>query len=165
MATREELAGLFAHCDILPAFTSKGSGLTDLAGSNGSDRGRLAVSPVARALFIVLGSIFIGVGVLGIFLPLLPHTIFFLLAAACYSRGSERAHTWLISNRLFGRYLRNYSEHRGATPGTKLVTIVMLWVGLAISAWLIAPAALWVYAILVAVGLGVTAYVLRLRTL
>lgn len=133
-------------------------------GSNDSGRGRLAGSPVARALFIVLGSILVGVGVLGIFLPLLPHTIFFLLAAACYSRGSERAHTWLMSNRLFGRYLRNYSEHRGATPGTKIVTIVTLWVGLAISAWLIAPP-LWVYAILAAVGLGVTTYVLRLRTM
>ncbi len=117
-----------------------------------------------RWLYIALGSLLVGIGVLGVILPLLPHTIFFLLAAACYARGSERAHTWLMTNRFFGRYLRNYSEHRGATPGTKAVTIGMLWIGLAISAWLITPA-VWVYAILAAVGVGVTTYLLSLRTL
>ena len=117
-----------------------------------------------RWMFIALGSLLVAIGVLGVILPLLPHTIFFLLAAACYARGSERAHTWLMTNRLFGRYLRNYSEHRGATPATKAVTIAMLWIGLAISAWLITPEA-WIYAILAAVGVGVTTYVLRLRTL
>ena len=117
-----------------------------------------------RWLYIALGSLLVGIGVLGVFLPLLPHTIFFLLAAACYARGSERAHTWLMTNRFFGRYLRNYSEHRGATAGTKAVTIAMLWIGLAISAWLIPPQ-VWVYAILAAVGVGVTTYVLSLHTL
>lgn len=118
-----------------------------------------------RWMFIALGSLLVGVGVLGVILPLLPHTIFFLLAAACYARGSERAHTWLMTNRLFGRYLRNYSEQRGATPATKAVTIAMLWVGLAISAWLLAPSPLWLNAILATVGVGVTAYLLSLRTL
>ena len=118
-----------------------------------------------RALWIGLGTLFVAIGALGVVLPLLPHTIFFLLAAACYARGSERAHTWLMTNRFFGRYLRNYSEHRGATPGTKAVTIAMLWIGLALSAWLLAPSPVWLNAILAAVGVGVTAYVLSLRTL
>ncbi len=124
----------------------------------------MARSPVARFLFIALGSLLVGVGVLGVFLPLLPHTIFFLLAAACYARGSERAHRWLLTNRLFGRYLRNYRERQGATPGTKAVTIAMLWIGLGVSVWLITPP-VWLYALLAAVGAGVTIYVLRLRTL
>ena len=117
-----------------------------------------------RVLFIGLGSLFVAIGVLGVFLPLLPSTVFFLLAAACYARGSERAHNWLMTNRFFGRYLRNYSEHRGATLHTKIVTIAMLWAGLALSAYLVTPP-LWVYAILAAVGVGVTAHLLHLRTL
>ncbi len=117
-----------------------------------------------RVLFIALGSLLVAIGVLGVFLPLLPHTIFFLLAAACYARGSERAHRWLMTNRFFGRYLRNYSERRGATLGTKAATLVMLWAGLALSAYLITPP-VWIYAILAAVGVGVTAHLLRLRTL
>ncbi len=107
----------------------------------------------------------VAIGVLGVILPLLPHTIFFLLAAACYARGSERAYTWLMTNRLFGRYLRNYSERRGATLGTKIATIAMLWAGLAFSAWLLAPSPVWLNAILAAVGVGVTTYLLSLHTL
>ena len=117
-----------------------------------------------RALLIVLGSFFVAVGVLGIFLPLLPTTVFFLIAAACYARGSQRAHHWLMTNRLFGRYLRNYQEERGATLGTKIVTLASLWGGLALAAYLVSPP-LWGYAILAAIGLGVTAHLLRLSTI
>ena len=124
----------------------------------------MVASAPLRVLFIGLGSLFVAIGVLGVFLPLLPSTIFFLLAAACYARGSARAYTWLMTNRFFGRYLRNYSEHRGATLSTKIVTIAMLWAGLALSAYLITPP-MWVYAVLAAVGVGVTAHLLRLRTL
>ncbi len=124
----------------------------------------MVASAPMRVLFLGLGSLLVAIGVLGVFLPLLPSTIFFLLAAACYARSSERAHNWLMTNRFFGRYLRNYSEHRGATLSTKIGTIAMLWAGLALSAYLITPP-LWVYAILAAVGVGVTAHLLRLRTL
>ena len=124
----------------------------------------MVASAPMRVLFLGLGSLLVAIGVLGVFLPLLPSTIFFLLAAACYARSSERAHNWLMTNRFFGRYLRNYSEHRGATLSTKIGTIAMLWAGLALSAYLVTPP-LWVYAILAAVGVGVTAHLLRLRTL
>ena len=142
-----------------------GGQLTELAGSTEPARAPLAGSRAARALFIGLGTLFVAIGALGVVLPLLPHTVFFLLAAACYARGSERAHRWLMTNRLFGRYLRDYSERRGATPAVKAVTVAMLWGGLALSAWLLAPTPVWLYAILAAVGAGVSFYVLRLRTL
>ena len=138
--------------------------MTELAGSSEAGRPPVAASAPARALWVGLGSLLVAIGVLGVILPLLPHTIFFLLAAACYARGSERAYNWLMTNRLFGRYLRNYSERGGATPGTKAVTIATLWAGLALSAYLITPP-MWVYAILAAVGVGVTTHLLRLRTL
>jgi len=138
--------------------------LAELAGSSEAGRPPVATSASARALFIALGSVLVAIGILGVILPLLPHTIFFLLAAACYARGSERAYTWLMTNRLFGRYLRNYRERRGATLATKIVTIAMLWGGLALSAWLATPP-VWVYAILAAVGVGVPIYLVRLRTL
>ena len=124
----------------------------------------MVASAPLRVLFIGLGSLLVAIGVLGVFLPLLPSTIFFLLAAACSARGSEHAYTWLMPTRFFGQYLRTYSEHGGATLRTKIVTIAMLWAGLALSAYLITPP-MWVYAILAAVGVGVTAHLLRLRTL
>ncbi len=144
--------------------------MAELAGSRDTAKAAPTARPVAlRALLLALGSLFVVIGVLGVFLPLLPATVFFLLAAACYARGSERAHRWLMTNRFFGRYLRNYQEERGATAATKAVTIAALWIGLGVSAWLLGPPAwvypAWVYAVLAAVGAGVTAHLLRLRTL
>ncbi len=138
--------------------------MAELAGSPKAVKPPLAASAAMRALLIALGSLFVAIGVLGIFLPLLPATVFFLIAAACYARGSERAHHWLMTNRLFGRYLRNYQEERGATPAAKAVTIVALWAGLALSAWLIDPP-VWVYVLFAGIGVGVTTHLLRLRTL
>ncbi len=129
-----------------------------------SSPSRVVRSGPMRALYVALGALFVGIGVLGVVLPLLPHTVFFLLAAACFARGSERAHRWLMTNHFFGRYLRDYAERRGATVGVKAVTLVMLWGGLALSAWLIDPP-VWLYIVLAAVGVGVTTYVLRLATL
>ena len=144
--------------------------MAELAGSRDTAKAAPTARPAAlRALLLALGSLFVVIGVLGVFLPLLPATVFFLLAAACYARGSERAHRWLMTNRFFGRYLRNYQEERGATAATKAVTIVALWLGLGVSAWLLGPPAwvypAWVYAVLAVVGAGVTAHLLRLRTL
>ena len=73
-----------------------------------------------RALLMATGTLFVGIGVLGIFLPLLPTTVFLLIAAACYARSSDRAYEWLMTNRMFGRYLRNYHEERGATLRSKV---------------------------------------------
>ena len=74
-----------------------------------------------------------------------------------------------MTNRFFGRHLRDYREARGATALTKAVTIVALWAGLGVSAWLLGPPAwvypAWAHALLAAVGVGVTAHMLRLRTL
>ena len=117
-----------------------------------------------RALLIVAGSLFVGIGVIGIFLPLLPTTVFLLIAAACYARSSESAYRWLMTNRLFGRYLRNYHEERGATLSTKVVTIALLWIGIGAAAyWISAP--MWLNAVLAAIALGVTIHLARLKTL
>ncbi|MDA0351035.1 MAG: YbaN family protein [Chloroflexi bacterium] len=117
-----------------------------------------------RALLLGTGTLFVGIGVLGIFLPLLPTTVFLLIAAACYGRSSERAYRWLMTNRLFGRYLRNYQEERGATVRTKVVSIAFLWVGIGAAAyWIDAP--IWLAAVLAAIATGVTIHLVRLRTI
>ncbi len=140
--------------------------MTELADSSETVKPlRVPTAPwPVRALLIALGSFFVAVGMIGIFLPLLPTTVFFLIAAACYARGSQRAHRWLTTNRFFGRYLRHYQEEHGATLGTKIVTLTSLWGGLALAAYVVTPP-LWGYAILATIGLGVTMHLLRLRTL
>jgi uncharacterized membrane protein YbaN (DUF454 family) len=104
------------------------------------------------------------VGIVGIFLPLLPTTPFLLLAAACYVRSSKRFYHSLISNRLFGDYIRNYIERRGVPLRLKVSSLALLWVTIACSA-AFATDTLWVRIVLVVIAIGVTAHILSLRTL
>jgi uncharacterized membrane protein YbaN (DUF454 family) len=66
-----------------------------------------------RRLLIVAGTLFTGLGIIGIFVPILPTTPFLLLAAACFMRSSERFYHWLINNRILGAYVRDYMEGKG----------------------------------------------------
>ncbi len=80
-----------------------------------------------KPLYNVAGVIAVLLGILGIFLPLLPTTPFLLLASWCFARGSDRLHGWLLSHRVFGEYLRNFEAGRGIPLRAKIVATVMLW--------------------------------------
>lgn len=118
-----------------------------------------------RGLLILLGLVSVGLGVLGAFLPLLPTTPFLLLAAACFARSSVRLNRWLHGNRLFGEYLRRYRNGEGMPLRAKLITLVLLWASLTASAVYAVSAQHWpVWIFLVAVGIGVTLHILRIKT-
>ena len=86
-----------------------------------------------RRLLIVAGTLSTGLGIIGVFVPILPTTPFLLLAAACYMRSSERSYQWLINNRIFGAYVRNYIEGKGMPIRTKIFTILLLWLAIGLS--------------------------------
>lgn len=109
------------------------------------------------------GSACVALGVVGMFLPLLPTTPFLLLAAVCYARSSPRLHHWLLANRWFGAYIRNYREGRGMTRGHKTAVLLLLWLTIGSSAIFAIPL-WWVRTLLVGVGVGVTLHLLRIPT-
>ncbi|MGD8244806.1 MAG: YbaN family protein [Anaerolineae bacterium] len=117
-----------------------------------------------RWVLTAAGLVALGVGLLGVFIPLLPTTPFLLLAAGCWMRGSQRLHSWLLHNRWFGDYVRNYVEHRAVRPRARVVTLVLLWGVIGATAWL-AVASWWARALLGVVALGVTWHLLKLKTL
>lgn len=78
-----------------------------------------------RLLFLSLGWLFVGLGVLGAFLPLLPTTPFLLLAVACFTRSSPRLEAWLLNHPRFGPPLRNWRE-KGAIPRRAKVLAVSM---------------------------------------
>ena len=80
-----------------------------------------------RGVLIVAGTFFLGLGVLGIILPILPTTPFLLLSAACYSRGSNRFYKWLIGNRWFGKYISDYRSGKGIPIRAKIIAVITLW--------------------------------------
>lgn len=112
-----------------------------------------------RIIYITLGTICVGLGTIGIFVPLMPTTVFLLMAAFFYSRSSDRFHDWLLSNRLFGEYVRNYREGRGMTAKHKTRAVVMLWVTIGISMWFVPLLA--VRILLLVVAAGVSVFLLR----
>ena len=115
------------------------------------------------ALLIVLGTLCVALGVLGMFLPLLPTTPFLLLAAICYARSSERFYHWLMTNRWCGEYIRNYREGRGIPLKQKVLTILLLWLTIGSTAWL-AISQWWVRLILLVIAVGVTIHLVKIKT-
>lgn len=119
---------------------------------------------LVRWFFIILGSLLVGIGVLGIFLPLLPSTVFFLLAAGCYGKSSPGAYRWLTTNRWFGQHLRDYREERGATVAAKVYSVGSLWLGIGLTEYFFIEN-IWVRGTLLAVAVAVSIHLLALRTI
>jgi len=95
------------------------------------------VDRLKRGLFIAAGTICLGVGAVGIFVPLLPTTPLLLLSAACYFRGSKRMHSWMLNNKWFGTYIRSYREGKGISMRTKVSIAALLWIAVGYSAFLV----------------------------
>ncbi len=119
---------------------------------------------IVRVGLIISGTLFLGLGLLGLVLPILPTTPFLLLAAFCYSRSSKRFYDWLMSNRLFGSYLKNYKEGKGMPVKAKLFTISFLWVTITFSTFTVVTI-LAVQIILILVAVGVTVHLLKIKNL
>lgn len=76
-----------------------------------------------KVFFVVLGSISLALGVVGIVLPILPTVPFFLLTAFCYAKSSERLHSWFVGTKLYKKYIGSYLERKGMTLRAKLTLI------------------------------------------
>lgn len=114
-----------------------------------------------RVFFIIVGTLSLILGVIGIFLPLLPTVPFILLAAACFSRGSKRMHDWLIRMPFAGKVIDDYEKGRGVPRRAKLSALLMLWSGMSISAIAMKPAP-WVLVLLASIAVFATVIIVRL---
>ncbi|MBN1306736.1 MAG: YbaN family protein [Chitinispirillaceae bacterium] len=119
---------------------------------------------IRNGVLFFAGSICLALGLIGIFLPLLPTTPLLLLAAACYFRSSERLYRWLIHHRLFGLTIRGFRHFHAVSLRAKTVSVVLLWVCITLSV-LFAVRLLWARILLIAIAVAVSGYILGLRTL
>ena len=118
---------------------------------------------IIRLILVIAGAASIAFGLLGIFLPILPTTPFLLLAAACFARSSDRFYNWLLSNRLFGKYIMNYREGKGILLRYKIIALSALW-GLMLYSALFAVQNWWVRIILLGIAAGVTVHLCMIKT-
>lgn len=117
----------------------------------------------ARIALIVAGTFFVAIGFLGIFLPLLPTTPFLLLAATIYAKSSNKFYYWLLHNRWFGGYIKNYREGKGVARKIKIWTISILWITIITSIFAVEIFLVRIFLLLVAIAVSI--HILSIRTL
>jgi len=79
-----------------------------------------------RHLLFILGWLLFAVGFVGVFVPVLPTTVFMLLALWCFSRSSDRFHNWLYTHKHFGPPLQLWQEHRVIPLKAKYIAILFM---------------------------------------
>ena len=117
-----------------------------------------------KYLFVVLGSLSLVLGIIGVFLPVLPTTPFLLMAAALYFRSSERLYNWLMSHRHLGPYIKNFRENRAIPMRVKVVSVSMVWITLLYCTVFVAWV-WWMRLLFLSIAVGVTIHILHYRTL
>ncbi|MEL7601823.1 MAG: YbaN family protein [Bacillota bacterium] len=115
-----------------------------------------------KLILTVSGFLSLALGAVGIFLPLLPTTPFVLLAAGCFSAANPRLYRWLLNTRHFGAFIKNYRGGAGVPRAVKRDSLLFLWGTLSLSALLFRRPLVW--GVLSAVGIGVTAHILLMKT-
>ena len=115
-----------------------------------------------RYLYILLGTFSLVMGIIGIFLPVLPTTPLLLLTAFCYYRGSERMYNWLMSHPRLGTYIRNFREHRVIPRKVKAYILTLLWTSLLFCAYILHP--IWLKCLMIAIAIGVTWHILSYKS-
>jgi uncharacterized membrane protein YbaN (DUF454 family) len=122
----------------------------------------MAVMNVKRALLLSMGFLSLGVGIVGIALPVLPTTPFLLLSAFCFSGSSKRLHNLLLKSKWLASYIENYTSKTGVPKTVKMQSLIFLWATLTASMLIFQKDYLFV--LLPLVGAGVTMHILLIKT-
>jgi uncharacterized membrane protein YbaN (DUF454 family) len=128
-----------------------------------ANRAKKHSSKHVRFILVVIGTISLALGIIGIILPLLPTTPFLLLATACYARSSDRFYNGLLSNRVLGPPIREWRDHRAVTKRTKLTSVIVVVISFGFTIGFVLDKEL-PKIILTVVALGIIAILLLLPT-
>ncbi|MBX8538641.1 YbaN family protein [Pseudomonas cichorii] len=116
-----------------------------------------------RYLLVAVGWASVSLGVIGIFLPVLPTTPFLLLAAACFARSSPRFYNWLVNHKRLGPWIRDYLAGNGIPLKGKVYAIGLMWASISLSCYLVPLP--WARGFMLVSAVLVTIYILRQKTL
>jgi uncharacterized protein len=94
---------------------------------------------IKRIFWLILGCICVGIGTVGVFVPLLPTTSFMLVAAFAFARSSPRLHNWLITHKVFGPLITNWQSHRAISSKAKFTSVLSMVAIVGISAFFQVP--------------------------
>lgn len=123
----------------------------------------IIASPLLKYFYLISGFILVTIGVIGIFLPLLPTTIFLILASICFLKSSPKANEWLKNHKILGGYINNYQNKTGLTRNAKIANILILWSSISLSAFVFTNQ-IYIRIILLAIAIGVSIHLLMIKT-
>ena len=116
-----------------------------------------------RYALFAIGWLSVVLGVIGIFLPVLPTTPFLLLAAACFARSSPRFYHWLVEHPRLGPWIRDYLDGNGIPLKGKVYAIGLMWLSIGLSCYLVPL--IWARSFMLTSAVLVSIYILRQKTL
>ena len=119
--------------------------------------------PALRMVLLIIGWLSVALGVIGIFVPVLPTTPFLLLAAACFVRSSRRFYLWLVEHPKLGPWIRDYLEGQGIPLKGKVYALVLMWASIILSCFLVPLP--WARGFMLTSAVLVSIYILRQKTL
>ena len=117
-----------------------------------------------KFILISIASLSLGLGIVGIFLPLLPTTPFLLLSAALYAKSSVKLYQWLLNHRIFGQYIRDFREEKAISARVKIIAISTMWLTLGYTILFAVNEKWYLQLMLSAIGLAVSIYILSFKT-
>ena len=122
-----------------------------------------SINPYKKIIYIISGTLCLILGGIGLFIPILPTTPFWLLTAWLYTRSSPLLYHKVMNIPLFGNCIRNFREYKAIPLRGKIISITVLWLTIGVSAWI--AASLWIAILLIAIAIGITVHILSFKTL
>jgi uncharacterized membrane protein YbaN (DUF454 family) len=122
----------------------------------------LAIKTI-KSLWVAAGFLFTGVGIIGMITPLMPGLVFFIIASYCFAKGSRKFLRMLISNRYVGQQILDFKHGKGMTRGTKATALMVLWIGVIISAFFVVEKE-WVKLAILSTGVVVSVIILSQKS-
>jgi uncharacterized membrane protein YbaN (DUF454 family) len=117
-----------------------------------------------KYLLVFIGIVSLGLGILGIFLPLLPTTPFLLLSAALFTRSSERLYNWLLYHKILGEYIRGFIQEKAIPLRIKIFSVSVMWTVMLCAIFITASGVFWLQILLFTIAVGVTIHILSYKT-
>ena len=118
-----------------------------------------------RIFLIIVGCVSLVLGILGMFLPLLPTTPFLLLSAAAWVKASPALYQWLLNHKVFGEYIRNFREHRAIPLRAKIVSVSLVWLTIGYCIFAVVDEWWWVQVLMTLLAIGISWHILSFKTL
>jgi hypothetical protein len=117
---------------------------------------------LSQIVYSFFGWFFLVIGLLGVVLPGLPHTPFSLLSVWCFSKGSPRIHSWMLGNKYIGPSVRDWQQHKRISKKAKILAVIWIGLSISLSAYLVQKIEL--KAMLVAIGILVSVFILSRKS-